>query len=350
MQVCCVLMVHVLCSACLVDGFHFSLPSGAISNSALSMNGRSFLDSSRQHAVQAVASLCWQPEHRTGFCRTRAKPNYLTRSDSFRRFPVPAKNRKISRILATNDGMSEGDRPRPALSKILEKTQRLYTSLISFVLSRLRQFSAIKPQYLATLIFATVLLSGLMRGPRTANGQPVPRIAEVPYSTFLTQVKSGGVADAQLSVTSVAYRSNDGLSYFARIPRAPPDLVNVLDANQVPFRQGRPTVGQRVVPYLGLVLYLGVVGFFGWQMLGKGTTGSVGRKAQVAKLDRSLTFDDIAGVDEAKAQVVEVMDIMRNPARYRRLGARQPCGVLLVGPPGTGKTLLARVAAAQSGL
>ena len=71
-----------------------------------------------------------------------------------------------------------------------------------------------------------------MRGPRTANGQPVPRIAEVPYSTFLSQVKSGGVEDAQLSVTSVAYRSKDGLTYFARIPRAPPDLVNVLDAHQ----------------------------------------------------------------------------------------------------------------------
>lgn len=124
----------------------------------------------------------------------------------------------------------------------------------------------------------------------------------------------------------------------------------MLDANQVPFRQGRPTMGQQIVPYLGLILYLGVVGFFGWQMLGKGTTGKVGRRAEASQLDRSLTFDDIAGVDEAKAQVMEVMDIMKNPSRYRRLGARQPSGILLVGPPGTGKTLLARVAAAQSGL
>jgi hypothetical protein len=146
---------------------------------------------------------------------------------------VTKEDRERTFIMAANDGLSEGERPRTALSRILEKTQRLYASFIAFVLARLRRFAAIKPQVLAALIFATVLLSGLMRGPRTANGQPVPRIAEVPYSTFLTQVKTGGVADAQLSVSSVAYRSKDGLTYFARIPRAPPDLVNVLDAHEV---------------------------------------------------------------------------------------------------------------------
>jgi len=101
---------------------------------------------------------------------------------------------------------------------------------------------------------------------------------------------------------------------------------------------------------VGLLVYLAVVGYFGWQMLGKGTTGKVGRKANAMQLDKTLSFDDIAGIDAAKTQVANLVDVMRNPTKYRRLGARQPTGLLLVGPPGTGKTLLARVVGVELGL
>jgi len=107
-----------------------------------------------------------------------------------------------------------------------------------------------------------------------------------------------------------------------------------------------------ILPYAGLLIYLGVVAYFGWQMLGKGggVSGKVGRRANTAELDKTLSFDDIAGIDQAKSQVVGLVDIMRNPSKYRRLGARQPTGLLLVGPPGTGKTLLARVVGVELGL
>jgi ATP-dependent Zn protease len=65
---------------------------------------------------------------------------------------------------------------------------------------------------------------------------------------------------------------------------------------------------------------------------------------------RSLTFDDVAGIDDAKAEVRELVSILRNPAPYIAAGARLPSGVMLVGPPGTGKTLLARVMAAEAGV
>lgn len=76
----------------------------------------------------------------------------------------------------------------------------------------------------------------------------------------------------------------------------------------------------------------------------------VGKRADPQLLDRSLTFDDVAGIDEAKGLVMQVVDVMKNPSRYTRLGARAPTGVLLCGPPGTGKTLLARVIAGQMNL
>jgi len=184
------------------------------------------------------------------------------------------------------------------------------------------------------------------------------------------------VSGAQLGTGSVVYQLKDGSRLTARIPRAPTELISLLDSKHVPFAQGRATAGQLLLPYIGLLVYLGVVGFFGWQMMGKGIGGgSAGKRVQAGALDRSLGLDDVAGIDKAKqqvlchlqpphcavaalvcecafsflqawpclfalvvsegafslSQVMQVIDVMKNPSKYKRLGARQPSGLLLVG-------------------
>ncbi|CAN0020187.1 unnamed protein product [Choristocarpus tenellus] len=78
--------------------------------------------------------------------------------------------------------------------------------------------------------------------------------------------------------------------------------------------------------------------------------GSAGKLAEFSELDRSLTFDDVAGVDEAKGQLQELVSMIRDPTPYINAGARLPSGLIMVGPPGTGKTLMARVMAAEAGV
>eukprot|EP00953_Heterococcus_sp_UTEX-ZZ885_P029944 15853-Heterococcus_DN1.PRE.2 len=101
----------------------------------------------------------------------------------------------------------------------------------------------------------------------------------------------------------------------------------------------------QLFPLLWLALMIGLMR----RQVGGGV-GSAGRQADLTTLDRSLTFDDVAGIDEAKSEVRELVQILRNPQPYVAAGARLPSGVLLVGGPGTGKTLLARVMAAEAGV
>jgi len=230
------------------------------------------------------------------------------------------------------------------LSKTLVK---LYYTVLNFVFARLRWLATVSPVNLALSLLLGSFVFGKVMSMRNP---PPPRPAEVAYSTFLDSVKKGQVTQVNLGNSIITMTLKDETKQITRIPRtAPPELLSVLSAKGVPFAQTRPGPGQMLVPYVGLLIYLAVVGYFGWQMLGKGTTGKVGRKV-TNQLDKSLSFDDIAGIDAAKAQVASLVEVMKNPAKYSRLGAVQPTGLLLVGPPGTGKTLLARVVGAELGL
>ena len=233
--------------------------------------------------------------------------------------------------------------------KVLAKVVRIYYAVLNFLFARLRWLATVNPSLIAlTLIVGTIAVSKI---DRARKGPPPPRPAEIGYSTFLDKVKHGQVAEVKLGHSIVHMRLKDDTALVTRIPRtAPPELIGALHNKGVTFAQTRPGPGQMVLPYAGLLIYLGVVAYFGWQMLGKNVSGKVGRRAQTAQLDKSLSFDDIAGIDDAKQQVLNLVDIMKNPGRYSRLGARQPTGLLLVGPPGTGKTLLARVVGVELGL
>jgi cell division protease FtsH len=135
-----------------------------------------------------------------------------------------------------------------------------------------------------------------------------------------------------------------------------PNLISMLDAHKVVVDVAHPPSAwlfELLASWFPMILLLG----FFWRMGMKATQNQAGlfglgrSKARRYSEDQSkLTFDDVAGADEAKSDLQEEVDFLRQPLKYRNVGARIPRGVLLVGPPGTGKTLLARAVAGEAGV
>jgi len=204
-----------------------------------------------------------------------------------------------------------------------------------------------------------------------------PHVDNLPYSDFKSFLRSGKIGEVALGGTVITGTlSNDGageglspktVERLATLSKGPhpftavrvddPALVADLEAAKVPFA-GR--IESKWLPAL-LSWIVPALAFFAlWSFLIKRMAGSQGMggfmsvgksKAKVyMETDTKVTFEDVAGVDEAKEELQEVIGFLKDPARYGRLGGRVPKGVLLVGPPGTGKTLLARAVAGQAGV
>jgi cell division protease FtsH len=179
---------------------------------------------------------------------------------------------------------------------------------------------------------------------------------EVPFSEFVRQVESGKVAQVTITPREVELQLTDG----QRVRTTPPPAF--FSANSAFVTDlARRKIGVAVVaeqeseiaawgPVLLGIMFVGLVGFVVFRATG-GRITSVEQKARLAEPGASqITFTDVAGVDEAKDEVKEIVDFLRQPQRYSALGGRIPKGVLLVGPPGTGKTLLARAIAGEAGV
>ena len=187
------------------------------------------------------------------------------------------------------------------------------------------------------------------------------QVPKVPYSLFLDQVNDGAVKRAYITQDQIRYELSapeEGTPpVLATTPIFDMDLPQRLESKGVEFAAAPPkkpniftTILSWVVPPLIFIL---VLQFFARRSMGGGAQGALSFTKSKAKVyvpdeESRVTFADVAGVDEAKQELTEIVDFLKKPERYAEIGARIPKGVLLVGPPGTGKTLLSKAVAGEA--
>ncbi len=200
------------------------------------------------------------------------------------------------------------------------------------------------------IVFAMITLFNLFNEPQTQNTQSMP------YSEFLAAVDRSEVTEVSIQQRDITGRLQSGAIFKTYAPDDPGLVEHLLNKN-VRIKAEPPEQQSLLVSLLmswfPMLLLIGVWIFFMRQMQGGGGKAmSFGRsKARMIGQEQGrVTFEDVAGVDEAKEELAEVVEFLSNPKKFTRLGGRIPKGVLLVGPPGTGKTLLARAVAGEAGV
>ena len=190
---------------------------------------------------------------------------------------------------------------------------------------------------------------------------PNQRVPRTPYSMFIHQVQEQEVVKASVGQNEIRYQVKDELGdpgpVYSTTPIFDLKLPDLLEANGVEFGATPPPQNQWIGSLLSWVIppliFIAVWRFF--LARGGGPQGalSIGKsKAKVYVEDEAnkITFEDVAGVEEAKTELVEIVDFLKTPKRFTEIGAKIPKGVLLIGPPGTGKTLLAKAVAGEAGV
>jgi cell division protease FtsH len=207
--------------------------------------------------------------------------------------------------------------------------------------------------YVIAALFGIVLLQQLW--------EQTHQVAVIPYSEYLEQLKGGNIDDVRVSgnyIEGTLKKPREGGQKSFVTTLVPAGLAEQLEKYNVKFSgQVQSTFFSELLSWVvPTLLFFGLWMFLMRRMAGQQGLGggfmAVGRsKAKVyVETDTKVSFDDVAGVDEAKEELQEVVAFLKDPKQYGRLGARVPKGVLLVGPPGTGKTLLARAVAGEAGV
>jgi len=200
------------------------------------------------------------------------------------------------------------------------------------------------------IVLLVVGLFQLFQNPKT-----VVVSEKVPFSNFLKNVEEGRVVQVEIVGNQIEGILSDGTTFNTYAPNDP-NLVERLTAKGVnitasPVEEKMPSLLGVLLSWFPMLLLIGVWIFFMRQMQG-GKGGAMGFGRSKAKLlseaRGKVTFNDVAGIDEAKEEVEEIVEFLKDPRKFRRLGGKIPRGALLIGPPGTGKTLLARAIAGEA--
>ncbi len=204
-------------------------------------------------------------------------------------------------------------------------------------------------------IFSWVLIALTAMAAYSLFTSQSPRdLNSVSYSEFLSNVNSGDITSVVLQNQEITAQTLDGKVVTSYAPTQDSTLVEQLKDRGIDITvkpAARPSVFTQLLLSLAPVaLFIGIWIFFMRQMMGGGNKAfSFGKsKAKMDTSTKKVTFDDVAGIDEAKEELEEIIDFLRAPAKFQKLGGKIPKGVLLIGPPGTGKTLLARAVAGEA--
>ncbi len=212
---------------------------------------------------------------------------------------------------------------------------------------------SVRTRKVALLGLAITTLSFLITASIVTYFRQQPPVQKINYSQLYNFAEAGGAVALSVEGETMTMTKADGTLVEATVTgeAAQHEVVQMFRKQNVPveFKPLQPGLISTVLSWVLPILTLGLIGFASWRIYASMSgRGSFELENHNGKQD--VGFEDVAGVDEARAELTETIEFLRNPERFSRLGGRVPRGILLYGPPGTGKTLLARAAAKEAGV